>query len=519
MKPWEKYTDATQSDPAPQAGPWAKYSASTPDSSPSGASAPASRPANADSIANKILGLGKEAAGAGEAALSAVSSIPASIIGNVYGIGKTLTSGQYGTQAGIDVGRQAAEELAGKLTYKPQTAAGRRDVAGVARALDASKLEGLPADASLVPQIPEVPRAAVRTGEQAAGIAGRAGQAVGGAADQAVQGAARRAANALPPVDPETLQLARTGHAMGFRFRPDQLYENKFARIGGQLMSDVPLSGEATSHNQQVFNRALLRMIGGEGDKLTRGNYAAAMDQAGKTIGRAFDARNVPIDNALIGRLRAMAGNQLPEVQGVINGYVRDLESLAGPVPKLAGGGRIAQPRLVPGKDLGPLLSKLKTQIRQTSNGDLRHALIGFKDEIEDSILPQLLPAEREEYAQALKRYAIGQTIQPLVAKSPGGNFSPRALMGAVTSNSFGKRMMATGRGGDLGQLADIGSLFLREPGTSNTAERGAVMAALAGGGFLGGAPAAIPPYLAANVYNRFGPRVTEQLLQRPPSQ
>lgn len=518
MKPWEKYTDATQSDPAPQAGPWAKYGTSTADSSPSGASAPASRPANADSIANKILGFGKEAAGAGEAALSAASSIPASIIGNVYGIGKTLTSGKYGTQAGIDIGQQAAEDLAGKLTYKPQTAAGQRDIAGLGRALDVSKLEGLPADANLLPQIPEVPRAVVRTGEQAAGMAGRAGQAVGGAMDRAAQGAAGRVAGALPPVDPETLQLARAGHAMGFRFRPDQLYDNKFARIGGQLMSDVPLSGETTGHNQQVFNRALLNMIGSDGDKLTRGKYAAAMDQAGKTIGRAFDAHNVPIDNALIGRLRASGGNQLPEVQGVVNGYVKDLEALAGPEPKLMGGGRIAQPRLVPGKDMGPLLSKLKTQIRQTNNGDLRHALIDFKDELEESILPQLLPAERAEYTQALKRYAIGQTLQPLVAKSPAGNISPRALMGAVTSNSFGKRMMATGRGGDLGQLADIGSLFLREPGTSNTAERGIVAGLLAGGGFLGGAPAAIPPYLAANAYNRFGPRVTEQLLQRPPA-
>lgn len=517
MKPWEKYADANSDSTTPD-GPWAKYAASSSPSAPTGAATPAPRSANADSIANKILGLGKEVVGADETALSALSSIPASVIGNAYGIGKTLTSGKYGTQAGVDIGQKAAQDLTGKLTYTPRTEAGQRDVAGLGRAMDASKLEGLPADASLMPQIPEVPRAAVRTGEQAAGVAGRAGQAIGGAVDRAAQGAAGRVANALPPVDPETLRLARAGHSMGFRFRPDQLYENKFTRIGGQLMSDVPLSGETTGHNQQVFNRALLRMIGGDGDKLTRGNYAAAMDQAGKTIGRAFDAHNVPIDNALLDRLRASAGNQLPEVQGVINGYVRDLESLAGPEPKLAGGGRIAQPRLVAGKDLGPLLSKIKTQIRQTANGDLRHSLIDFKDELEESILPQLLPSERAEYSQALKRYAIGQTIQPLVAKSPAGNISPRALMGAVTSNSFGKRMMATGRGGDLGQLADIGSLFLREPGTSNTAERGIVAGLLAGGGFLGGAPAAIPPYLAANAYNRFGPRVTEQLLQRPPN-
>ncbi|PRH40808.1 hypothetical protein C6T65_18745 [Burkholderia vietnamiensis] len=77
---------------------------------------------------------------------------------------------------------------------------------------------------------------------------------------------------------------------------------------------------------------------------------------------------------------------------------------------------------------------------------------------------------------------------------------------------------MAMGQGGELGKLADIGSLFLREPGTSNTAERGIVAGVLGGAGLGVNPAAAVAPWVAANLYNRAGPAVTEQLLQRPPT-
>jgi hypothetical protein len=461
--------------------------------------------------------------------LSVATSIPASIAGQAYGVAKNLTSGKYGTKQGLDIADKAADEVTRKFTYAPRTSSGREDIEALGRAFDTSRLAGLPIEGPMLARAPEIPRMAITSGE-GVGAAGRAvGQAVGRAVEPVAQAAGRGAnavgqaavrgaARALPEVDPETLQLARAGHSMGFRLRPDQLYENKFGKIGGQLLSDVPLSGETTSANQRVFNRQLLGLIGGEGEKLTRGAYAEAMNRAGATIGRAFDAHNVPLDSAFLGRLRSAGGNALPEVRSVVNGYVDDLEKLAGPRQKLTGGGATARAPMVPGKALRPLLTRIKDQARSTSNGDLRHALIDLKDEIEESILPQLLPEERNEYQAALKRYAIGSTIQPLVAKSPGGNISPRALMGAVTSNAFGKRMMAMGKGGDLGQLADIGSLFLREPGTSNTTERG-IVAGLLGGAGLGLNPAAAAvPWATANLYNRIGPQITEQILSRPPS-
>lgn len=70
--------------------------------------------------------------------------------------------------------------------------------------------------------------------------------------------------------------------------------------------------------------------------------------------------------------------------------------------------------------------------------------------------------------------------IMGLVAKD--GEVAPGKLMGAVTSNKAGKRAMARGRGGDLGQLAMIGQR-MKSPATSGTGER--VQASAVGASFM----------------------------------
>lgn len=515
--PWEKYAQDTA---ASATGPWDRYGAapaprgpvSPLERLPPDSATPITMPQHADTIAERLLGLGKSAVGLGEAGLSAATGALAAPVGAAYGIGKTLTSGKYGTQQGIEEGDRAGAALASKLTYQPRTEAGRNDVEALGQMMDASKLAGLPVEGPMLARIPEVPRGVLATGEGASGAARAGTQAAG-------RGAARAAARALPEVDPETLRLAREAHEMGFRFRPDQLYGNKFGRIAGQLSSDVPFSGETSGANQRVFNQRLIQAIGGEGDKLTRSVYANAMKKSGTEIDAITAAHSIPVDNAFLNRLQRAKGNQLPEVQGVVQGYIDDLEALAGSRRTLAGGGATSAARQLPGAKLRPFLTKLKSTIRSTSNGDLRHALSDLQGEIEDAFLPQLSPDEAARYANARRQYAIGKTIEPLVAKSPGGNISPKALMGAATSNAFGKRAMAMGQGGELGKLADIGSLFLREPGTSNTAERGIVAGLLGGAGFGVNPAAAAVPWAAANLYNRAGPSITEQLLQRPPAQ
>lgn len=470
------------------------------------------KPQHADTIAERLLDLGKSSVGRGEAALSAVSSIPASIAGQLYGIGKTLTGGKFGTQQGVQEGEAAGVKLANQLTYHPRTQAGRDTLESVGNAMDASRLAGMPVEGPMLARIPDVPRAALATGE---GISG----ATRGATQGAARATGRAVASALPDVDPQTLQLARQAHSMGFRLTPDMVYGNKYARGAGELAQDNPLVGKTVrEQNQQVFNSHLVNAIGGEGDKLTRKVFADAMERSGNTIGSIAEKYPLPVDQSFTSKLRANGANQLPEVRGVVDKYVDQIDKAAGKPETLVGGGRTAAPRELPGPVFRRINTALSKQIRETTNGDLRGALRGLQDDLLEERSRYMSQSDLDAYNEARRQYAIGSSLEPLVAKSPTGNISPAALLGVVTKNAAGKSAMARGAAGQMGTLADIGQRFLKEQPSSGTAERGLLqnlMTHPVGSLAAGGTAALTAPF--ARAYNQYGPNVTQMLLDRPP--
>ena len=515
MNPWEKYAQDTA---ASTTGPWDKYRADSTTPPAQGSTvAPLDRlptdapggnqPAkNADDIAHRLLGVG-------EAGLSAVTGAVGGAAGQLYGIGKTLTGGKFGTQQGIQEGEKAGVDLANRLTYQPRTQTGKDLTEGAGKLMDASRLQGLPVEAGMMNRIPDVPRGALAAGEGAAGAVRKGVQGVGNAAGRAVT-------SALPEVDPQTLNLARQAHSMGFRLTPDMVYGNKYARGAGELAQDNPFVGKTVrEHNQQVFNSHLVNAIGGEGDKLTRKTFADAMDRSGKTIGTIAEKYPLPLDQSFIGKLRANGANQLPEVRSVVDKYVDQIDSAAGKPETLVGGGRTAAPRELPGPVFRRINTSLSKQIRETTNGDLRSALRGVQDDLLEERSQHMSQSDLDAYNEARRQYAIGSSLEPLVAKSSTGNISPAALLGVVTKNAAGKSAMARGAAGQLGTLADIGQRFLKERPSSGTAERGLLqnlMTHPVGSLAAGGTAALTAP--VARAYNQFGPGVTQRLIDRPPS-
>lgn len=81
--------------------------------------------------------------GPAEAALSAGSGIIGGLAGQVAGIGRTLTSGKFGTPEGIRMGQETASDVSGALTYRPRTELGRGIIGAAGKALEVSKLAGL----------------------------------------------------------------------------------------------------------------------------------------------------------------------------------------------------------------------------------------------------------------------------------------------------------------------------------------------------------------------------------------
>lgn len=494
--PWEKY--AAQAAGAPK--PWESYStppSDVPQLAPMGGRKAPPEPSR---------GVGEKIIGGAETALSTLTGIPATIAGQAYGIGRNLFGQNFGTQKGIQEAERAAQDVAGRLTYQPRTEAGREMTQTLGQRFEQSKLAGLPVEGPLLGRIPEVPAAARATGELAQGVAGTGARAAG-----------RAALRALPEVDAETLQLARQAHNMGFRLRPDQIYGSKFGKYAGEFASNIPLAGGGQDFNQNVFNRRIVEAMGGEGDKLTRKTFADAMKKSGGQIGDLTEKTSVTLDPAFTTNLRAHVQDaerfQTSDVARVINSYVDDI------VSKSENG-------VLPGKTARAIESKIGAQIRSTANGDLKTALSDLQETLRDGVARNLSAEDQALLTAARRRYAIGKTVEPLVAKSATGNIAPSSLLGAVTATKAGKSAMAKGAAGQLGTLADIGQRFLKEPGTSGTAERALTQSLLTGG--AGGAaavapgvtlPAAATLYGGANLYNRLGPSLTEQLITRPPRQ
>jgi hypothetical protein len=466
----------------------------------------AGAPQNPVYVAPPSESIGQRIKGSAEAGAALATGALGGAAGQLYGLGKTLTGGKYGTPQGAAEGEAAGVNLANKLTYQPRTQTGQAITQGVGKAL--SPLQALPADAGLLGRIGEVPRG-VLAGEEAAGAAGRV---VG-------KGAATAAAKALPAIDEETRQLAQQAHQMGFRLTPEQVVGGKYSKIAGESLASVPLSGSNAEFNKGVFLRNLSEQAGIEGGKPTRKAFGQATKKVGKEIGALNQKYDVPIDRSATQAFKSNANGQLPEVQSVVN-YYSDL------ISKSAKGG------VLPGSTFRKINTKLNTQIKQTSNGDLKYALSNLQDDLLELQQKQMSPEDNARLNTLRRQYAIQRTIEPLAAKSPTGDIPPSALLGALTATKTGKSFVARNAAGDLGNLADIGARFLKEPKSSGTAERRLLQgippalasAAGAGAGVAGGA-GALPAILggvgatygAANLYNRAGPAITRALIDRPP--
>lgn len=98
------------------------------------------------------------------------------------------------------------------------------------------------------------------------------------------------------------------------------------------------------------------------------------------------------------------------------------------------------------------------------------------------------------------------------------GDISPAQLLGRVTANNAGKEAMAAGRGGDLGQLANIGQTFLKDGiPNSGTPERLAAYGLLGAGGYAN-LPSALGAIAGARGYQALmqSPRLLAKVLQDP---
>lgn len=236
--------------------------------------------------------------GANETLTSLLTSVPAHIAGAVAGLFHGVTSGNIGTQKGIEDAAQKANEVAQSLTYSPRTEAGKADLAAVGNALDATKISGLN-PATVLP-----------------GIVPGAGKAIGNAAKNEVSlaaGAAKTGLGLDGAVAPLTQaqEAATSAMSKGYILPPTQVNPSAMNRLVEGWAGKWNLSQEASTKNQPITNNLAKSAIGLKRDApLDIATLDEVRVEAGKPYA-AIKASEVPInlDEAFAKKIDGLTGD------------------------------------------------------------------------------------------------------------------------------------------------------------------------------------------------------------------
>lgn len=449
-------------------------------------------------------GLGDKIKGVAETGLSLATGLTSGTVGFLGGAASGLVDaarqGELGTDAGLRRAKQAADKGAEALTYAPRTESGREYTAKVGEAINDSGIAGLPIGAEMA----VLGRMAAPAARQVVNELGTEAYIAGQLANKA------RNVRLTPKVDSERAQLAAKAAEKGIEAPLHTLTDNKYLRVAGEFLDNLPASGSAKADNNVAFQRSLIEQIGGNPkkfEKLTPTVFAEAMAKSGKEIGRVFEKVAVPVaDEALQADLQALRRTlprELDTVGSVIRGNIDELIRLGE-----ENGGTI------PGPSLKKLHSEVAGKLRQggvDNTPGLRNSLSDFQSILEDAAERYMSPADAQSYQTARVQYAKGKTILPLVSRGGISGVSPQGLLQQLNSNSVGKNRVATNAAGELGDLAQIAQNFMKEQPSSGTAERAAAIDSLTS---IRGALSAAAGITAGNVYNRIARPLARRAVQ-----
>lgn len=304
----------------------------------------------------------------------------------------------------------------------------------------------------------------VETGESRAGNAtgGAVASVAGNAAGAGLNKVARGAADAIAP---NIRALYEKAIEMGIPVRADQLGDSKFLKTLASTLERLPLTGgqAAQEAQQEAFNRAVSRQFGENVSRITPEVYAAAKRRIGGQFESLSGRNNLTVDDVLSGKLGAIVDEAgkfgdpatANAVQNAVNGVLSRVDS--GVMP-----GRAYQ-------SMDSMLGKLTK-----TGGEKAHFLGQVRETLRNAMDDSISPADKEAWQLARTQYKALKTVRDLVAKDgASGDISPALLAGRVNATNAGKEAMASGRAGDLGDVAMIGRQFVRDPiPNSGTADR-----------------------------------------------
>lgn len=310
-----------------------------------------------------------------------------------------------------------------------------------------------------------------RLGNAGMGAAlGVAGQGIASAGGSLARGAVSR-------LEAPAAALAQKAEGFGLNLGLPNLSENPLVRTVASQMERLPFSGatKRAKGNQEAFNRQVGHTFGVDAAKITPDVFAGAKTRLQNGFETLTARNNLDLDTSHIAQIKTVIDEASrlggSDTARMVRGWANELLN------------KVDESGQIPGKAYQSFDSRLAKVLK--SGGEPAHYLGQLRDVVRTAMDDSISANDRAAWNTLRKQYAAFKTVEPLVGKSPDGNISPQALMGRVTADSAGKARMATGRGGDLGDLARIGQRFMKAAPNSGTADRLLVNAAV-GGGLLG---------------------------------
>ncbi len=312
-----------------------------------------------------------------------------------------------------------------------------------------------------------------------------------GAAAPAVSAGLGKLKNMLvgAPLDESTALLAQRAGELGVPVSGAQITNSVPMGYLKATLDQIPFTGATARQaaQQEGFNRAIAAQMGADASKITPSVMAATKARLGDQFNAIAARSPIAADEPLLNDLAAVdagASAEMPESS------LKQVRKNLDDVLKAAEDGTIG------GEQYQALTRKGTPLDRAMNSGDpnVAHYAGQIRDALDSAIERSANADDVNLLQQTRAQYKAMKTIEPLVERSATGDISPTALLQQVRQH-YGS--MAYNGGGDMGDLARVGSRFLREPPNSGTAPRNMWTNLLTGGaGVAGGLGIADPAVL-----------------------
>lgn len=305
-----------------------------------------------------------------------------------------------------------------------------------------------------------------------------------GAGGQVVSNAVGAAAKkGVDAVTPEVRALYQRAQQLGIPVNAAQLGNSKFVKTLQSTLERLPLTGAQASRDKQLdaWRKAVSNTFGENTDKITSDVYASAKSRLGQGFESVSTRNTLNVSPKVVKELTDLFDETKRFATADTEKAVRNaIEETFGKANMGPNG------IVVEGKAYQALDSKLGKL--SAAGGEKGHYLGQLRSTLRTAMDDSISPADKQTWDGLRRQYRNLKTVRDLVAKEgASGEVNPSLLMGRVNATQAGKEAMASGRGGEMGELAAIGKQFIRDPiPDSGTAQRAMTLGLLGGGAGTG---------------------------------